>query len=106
MFRGLSHFIFKAGHSVNCRENPHFPQVNVSDSRVYAFDCQHGHISRRSFHSHSLLCVWVSAARLSTLTNWPTVPPFGEGEVGAEHVMDRGGNHCNSYGEAGLLLRC
>lgn len=92
---------------MNYQENPHFPCVNVSDSCVYFFDCQSGgHISPWSFHSRSVLCVWLSAARLSTLTNWPTVPPpLREGEVGMEHVMDRGGNHCNGGSEAGLLLR-
>lgn len=98
---------FSSLDSVKHRENPHFPCVNVSDSHVYFFDCQRGGcISARSFPSRSILCVWLSAARLSALTNWPTVSSFREGEVGAEQVMDRGGNHCNSGGETGPLLRC
>lgn len=62
--------------------------------------------SQPELPSRSILCVWLSAARLSALTNWPTVSSFREGEVGAEQVMDRGGNHCNSGGETGPLLRC
>lgn len=91
---------------MNYQENTHFSCVEVSDSCVYFFDCRTGHISPWSFDSRCVLCVWLSAARLSTLTNWPTVSPLGEGEVGVEHVTDRGGNHCNGGSESGLLLRC
>lgn len=69
--------------SVKHHNNLHFPCVNVSDSRVYFFDCQRGgHISPRSFPSRSVLSVRLPAARMSTRTNWPTVCSFREGEEG------------------------
>lgn len=98
---------FSSLDGVKSCENLLFSCVNVCDGPVYCFDCQRGgQVSPRSFPHRSVLCGWLSAARLSTLTNWPTVSSFREWEVGVEHVMDRCGNHCNSDGEAGLLLRC